>query len=359
MKTSDIIRKIITILYGFFILIAPLQAATAEQETRKKELHQNFKVGTADLFKADNRYGNITIGYWDKNQVDVVVVIEAKAKKGDIAQELVDRVHIEFKQQNGTVSVVTSLENRMNMKGNNMTFSVNYKVTLPAKLNASLQQKYGNIYMPAENLGKYKLEAKYGDIEAGNFVQPLTVESAYGRVALQNLVKLELNGSYSPDIDIKSVENAFLNCKYSSTTIDQVNNIEMDDSYGSVTIGKLNTGSFEMKYGSIQITDLVKSFVADEFDYSKLRIRNIAPSFEKINMETRYSNVTLSLPKTAAFNVKAENMKYGQSRIESEFKITDDVKEDGNYLRATVNGGGKGNIYFDGGNYSNMKIKAL
>ncbi len=245
------------------------------------------------------------------------------------------------------------------MKGNNMTFSVNYKVTLPAKLNASLQQKYGNIYMPAENLGKYKLEAKYGDIEAGNFVQPLTVESAYGRVALQNLVKLELNGSYSPDIDIKSVENAFLNCKYSSTTIDQVNNIEMDDSYGSVTIGKLSTGSFEMKYGSIQITDLVKSFVADEFDYSKLRIRNIAPSFEKINMETRYSNVTLSLPKTAAFNVKAENMKYGQSRIESEFKITDDVKEDGNYLRATVNGGGKGNIYFDGGNYSNMKIKAL
>ena len=160
------------------LCVLPLWADNPE-DIKKKEITKSFKADKDDQLQVDNCYGNIHVTYWKKNEVEFRIVIEAKTKSEEKAQEWIDRVKIQMDKTGNTISAVTSLRNsNKNFSG---SFSINYFVQMPERLTCELVQKYGNIYMPDENKGKCTLRAKYGNIEGGNFSTPLQVSTICGK----------------------------------------------------------------------------------------------------------------------------------------------------------------------------------
>ena len=114
-------------LLMLLVLFCSVSGWAAKQESiKKKEINKSFNVGKNDILQVDNRYGNITVTHWSKSEVSIRVVIEAKARNEEKAQDIIDRVNIRMEKMGNTVSAVTSLRSQNGNNGGNQSFTINY-----------------------------------------------------------------------------------------------------------------------------------------------------------------------------------------------------------------------------------------
>ena len=306
-------------LLMLLVLFCSVSGWAAKQESiKKKEINKSFNVGKNDILQVDNRYGNITVTHWSKSEVSIRVVIEAKARNDEKAQAIIDRVNIRMEKMGNTVSAVTSLRSQNGNGGSNESFTINYYVNMPSELTCDLTQKYGNIIMPENNKGKCDLHVKYGNLSLGN-----------------------------------------------------VRKMNTEAKYGDIHIDRLDNGYMELKYGNCKIDELKQGITVDELSYSTLTIKDLASNFDKVNVDARYGNLNIYIDVNASFRVVANNMKYGNCKVQGGFSIQrrnqdensvgfdsrDDQRNKNNYT-LDVNNGKNGRINFEGNSYSNIKVMA-
>lgn len=360
MKTKQAKSRPLALLAMLLFVSTAIGWAAKPESVKKKEISKSFDVSLSDLLMTDNRYGNTTITHWNKNEVEIRVVIEAKAEKEEYAQELIDRVKIDITKNGNTVSAITSLK-QQNWNGNgnrNQRFTINYFISMPSKLAINLTQKYGNINLPNNNEGKSTIQVKYGNLNAGSFTQPLNLESKYGNVDIANVVKANLDLGYCGNVTIGNAETLNADNKYSNMTVRNCKQINLENKYGNIKIESLNKGYMEIKYSQATIGTVNEELNIDELAYSTLTIKELSANFKQLNVDARYGNLNVKVPSNASFKIAAENMKYGNRHVKG-FNITDTRTEDKVNHYYEINGGNKGRIYFDGNNYSNIDVSPL
>jgi hypothetical protein len=323
--------------------------------SKKKEINQSFNVSLSDKLSIDNRYGSVTITHWEKSEVAIRVVIVSKAGNESRAQEGLDRVQVDLKQSGNTVYGVTSLKSQTGW-GDNIKLTIDYYVSMPSKLALSISQKYGDIILPPENEGDCFLEVKYGNIMAGSFKKALRIDAGYSNLTLQNTEDASLDLAYCGNVKMGNVKDLSVDSKYSNIKLLNANKLSYDGKYGNLTLQEAAQISMDVKYSEITI-DRLKEDLSGELQYTTVVVKALDDGFKRVNLDARYGNITLSVSTQAAFNVSAENMKYGSTAITG-LKVTESKEEDkaNHYYR--VNGGGS-HIYFNGNGYSNLKINAL
>ena len=87
-------------LLMLLVVFCSVSGWAAKQESiKKKEINKSFNVGKSDILQVDNRYGNITVTHWSKSEVSIRVVIEAKARNEERAQNIIDRISIRMERR--------------------------------------------------------------------------------------------------------------------------------------------------------------------------------------------------------------------------------------------------------------------
>ena len=304
-------------VFGMFSCLAATHAQSAQKEIRKQ-----FSVTEATQFIADSKYGNLTIAYGQDDMVIVDAKIEAKASSEEAAKQLLDNLNVVMDATPGKVSVKTVIDNSNNW-GRQREFSIDIHVTLPARMQAELNQKYGSITMPEDNKGLYQIDMKYSKLTAGNFTQPLKVEAGYSKLKFGNLKQVSLELSYCSDVLLNNVEIASVECKYSDLSFRRLDNL-------------------------LSMADL---------NYSSLDIDEVSSGFQDINIDARYSKVNIRVVPKTPFTLIAENTRYSKCLLLSDF-LTKNVRKNGkSYEYAEVNGAHSGKINFSGASYSTLIIK--
>lgn len=343
-------------LLAVLILFCSLTGwAEKAESVKKKEYNKSFNVSLSDLLQVDNRYGNITITHWSKNEVSIQVVVEAKARDSERAQASIDRVKIDLNKSGNVVSAITSLKEQNWSGGNNERLTINYYINIPSKLSIDLSQKYGNINLPEKNEGKSILHAKYGNINGGSFTAQLDLESAYGNVELGSVENAALDLAYCGHASLKNAGSLTIDSKYSNLNLGDVKKLNLEKKYGNIQIQQVGKATMEIKYSKASIDVLTQELIADELDYSTLSVNDVASDFSRIAVSARYGKLNLDLPEKASFTVVANSIKYGSYDIKG-FNVTRSNVENKTNYRSEVNGGGGGRIEFEGNNYSNLRI---
>lgn len=327
---------------------------------KQKEIVQSFRVGSSDLLQVDNRYGNITVTHWNKNEVEIRVKIEARANREEVAQRVLDRVSIELKKEGGVVSGVTSFksQNSWSESNDNQSLTIDYFISMPSALTSDLSQKYGNINLPQQNDGKCTLHIKYGNLNAGNFSKELDLEAKYGNVNMGHLSEARLEVGYVGNMTCKDVKILTIDSKYSKLDMGKIHQLQLEEKYGNFTIVSLDRGLIALKYGDGTIGFLKDELDIDNLGYGSITLKEVSSSFTHINAEARYGNLYMKIPEKTAFTVEAENMKYGNYTIDG-FHVTSSDSKERAYYRSEINAGGSRSIHFNGNNYSNLTIEAL
>lgn len=344
-------------LLFFLLFLGQTMVASELESIKKKEVVKTYPMNVDGKLVVDNKYGNIVVSHWDRKEVSVRVVIESKASSERRAQEGVDRVRIVFQEAKNYLSAVTSLEQtNWTDGGRGQQLTINYYVTVPSQLNMELSQKYGNINLPGKNGGRYRLVVKYGNINAGDFEDLLDVNAQYSNVLLGDVLNGRFSLGYCGKVHIGQADKLGIESKYSNEEIGKVVSLVLEKRYGNGAIEAVRSASIGAKYSNVKVGVVEKSINANEVAYGTLDIQNLEAKFSRVQVSARYGNLKIGLPAHASFDIQTNAMKYGDFDIQG-FKVTRSTS--GQESRAVeINGGKGGQIIFNGGNYSNLTIRA-
>lgn len=224
----------------------------------RDEVKKSFVVSEGAEFRLSNVNGEVDVQGWDKNEIQVVAIIQAKD------QDARDRIEVDMKENSRGVSVETQY--KKSSWGNNSGGSVNYQVKLPHGTKLSEVESVNGSIVIEDVSGEMKLTTVNGSIDASGLTKDSEVTSVNGGIevkyagiadSLRNIsvetvngrVKLVLpkaigadievetmHGSIRNDFGLEAKKNAFIGRSLEGTIGDGRVRINIETVNGSVSI---------------------------------------------------------------------------------------------------------------------------
>lgn len=316
------------------LLIIPLLLLTVTlsgQESVTKEFHKEYAAGANTTLEISNRYGDVKIESWDKDQVVIDVKVKVEMSNREKAEKYLSYIDVTFSEGNNLISAKTTIDDNFNFSGwgnGNRRFSIDYTVKMPLKTALNLYNKYGNSFIN-ELHGLVNLDIKYGNITAGKLTRgnekPINkLVIAYGKGSIEEAGWFDLNLRYCGSMEINKSQALLLSSKYSKLILGETSSLVGDSRYDNLRIESINNLILDNGYSEVNISTLTKK-LEYEGSYGSFTIENIPAGFESIKTDTRYMGVKLGIEESANYYLEAKvsygSLKYNEDNFKNERRI--------------------------------------
>ncbi|GLR18583.1 hypothetical protein GCM10007940_31990 [Portibacter lacus] len=314
----------------------------------EKVIEKSFDITSDGTLDIRNKYGNVTISDWDKNSIDIKVTITVKTGSQSKADEIFDRIDIQFNGSSDYVSAFTEIESKSNSwfswgswsSGND--YEIDYEVKMPKTLYLKLENKYGNAYLPDLDNGASVI-MKYGNVVMRSIEGKVALDLGYGNADFGDLGNLTADIKYS-NIKGSSTQNLNINSKYSSIKIGDVVNVKSETKYdnyvieraGKITnfgkydswdLGEIESLSSETKYTDFVIDYLKKDLDIDQ-KYGAIRVRKLdCNSDAEVDLEVGFTEIDFDMDGCNDYEIEYEGRYTDLSLTRA---LDDSVIESGN-----------------------------
>ena len=313
MKKSIYNFAVLTVIILVFVNFEAV--AQGRYSEKSKEIKKSYNLSRKTKLAVTNRYGNIHINTWDKNQMDVTVTITAEKASERRAQELIDNVDIDIRgdENSGLIEFTTRISGNINNRRNER-FSVDYEVNMPRISPININNKYGNLYL-SDLDATADIDVAYGKVRIDEINGEANLELSYGGGEIEKVGSGELDISYS-NLDIEDCADMEINSKYSNLNFGTAGRLDISNKYGNLKIDKVTSIVGGSKYGGLKIDDLSKTLDL-EIEYGGgLRVRNISKDFERIVIDAEYATSELTFESGSSAKIEAKT-RYGKLRHDS------------------------------------------
>lgn len=327
MKRSDY-KPIMLLL--IVLLIIPL-TLKAEEVTR--EFHKEYKAGPNTTLDINNKYGDVVIQSWDKDQVVIDVKITVELPNQEKAQKLLSYIDVNFSEGTDLISAKTVIDDKFNFTGwggDSKKFSIDYNIKMPAGTSLTLVNKYGNTDID-ELTGLVNLDIKYGNLTAGKLtrgnIKPLnSLNLAYGKGSINEAGWLDLTVRYVGSFVIEKSQALLLDSKYSKLSLGETSSVVGESKYDNIRINKINNLVLENGYSDVNVGELTKKLTYNG-SYGSFEIGTIPAGFDKLDTDTRYMGVKLGIEESASYKLDAKlsygGLKYNEDKFRNQRRIVE------------------------------------
>lgn len=381
--------KLLTLLIGLMIVSWSGQANPAvvcdvpdqrgqafEKREFSKTINKQFPITLDGTVKINNRYGAVAIKTWDNNEVKVEVVITVDAHSEDRAQDVFDRITIDFNSSRDFVSATTEIASKSGWSswwgGNsNDSYKINYEVYMPKTNHLDLSNKYGDSYVAALE-GSVNLEIKYGNIQLDQIDNDVRLVLGYGNASMVSAHKLGLEVKYSK-VKIGTATDIDIVSKYSNITIDEAQDVRSETKYDHYHLGMINdyhnVGKYDdvrikvaasvrasAKYSDYIVTHL-KKWADFDLEYGSASVEMLDRAFTELEIRGRYTDYRIEVQEGAQYQLDASSS-YANIKYPSEFTVVKEIK-DGNdrEVKGFMGSENKGKVIKARLNYGGIKVK--
>ena len=191
--------------YSFLILFSTfaLQVFATENPMieKKKTLSKTYALSANDLVTLDNRFGELKISTWDKNEIKVEITMTAKGNTEERANDILERISIDEGKQSNGVYFRTVLDNKNERRNNNKTykdegFNINYVVVMPSRNRLDASNEFGATIISDFN-GEVEIESKFGSLTTGKLVNTKQITVEFGSADIASISNGELEIKFS------------------------------------------------------------------------------------------------------------------------------------------------------------------
>ncbi len=288
--------------FAFLLLVVTgLHAKKAEVE-KTKSVNENYTVNTQQIIQLSNKFGEMNITSWDKNEVSVSILIKVKGPNEKKTQEMLDNITIDILQNDEKLSITTNLKNnkdQIKQKVNESShLSIDYNIKVPSANRLEVKNAFGPLSIDKMK-STIKVDQSFGSASIGElegmkneltfkFSDPIIINSIkegkltlkYSKLELRLAEKLQLDSEMS-STDVEKVDQAVLSAKYGSLDIANANDLKVKSQMSSVKIVKVNsTASFDTQYGTLNVDELAKELssltIKAQFSPVKITLNNQA-----------------------------------------------------------------------------------
>jgi hypothetical protein len=318
-------------------LIAVLLSFSLAAQEVSKEYHKEYKADKNTTLDISNRYGNVVITSWDKDQVVIDVKVTVSHSDKSKAEKFLGMIDVQFSEGANTITAKTVIEDNFNFSGwgNNREFKINYSVKMPYSTNLTLANRYGNTDID-ELRGLVNLDIKYGSIEVDkltrgkeNQINKLVI--AYSRGTIAEAGWLDLNVRYTNPLSIEKSQALLIDSRYSKLKIGETSSIVSDAKYDTYNIEKINNLVLMTGYTTVNIGILTKK-LTNEGSYGSLTIDDIPAGFESLDVSVRYSGVRLGIAESANYRLEGKSsyggIKYNEDNFNFQKKIVENTSSE-------------------------------
>lgn len=355
MNTSGIYKQILCII---ILITFPFTLWSKDlSEEVKKEINRSFSIKSGDKLNIDNRFGNITVEHWNRNEVKMQIVIESKADKLKTAEENLERVSVNIGKEGNRVFAVTSMN--IQNQNNDTRVNVNYTLLLPSFLELDLKQEFGNITLPDGHTGNCSLNIKFGNMEGGNIDALLTINSQFSNVTLGSSSSVVLKAQHSGKISLGNVQTLDADIQFSNLKTGNVGFLQLDEKHSDASFGNMDDGKISAQHSKVKIERVQTSLAVNTLSHSNLDVKELSRKFRSFTANASFGGVTIYMNPQSSFTLSASTS-FGKIDLQSGFsqKNRDYIEKNNKQsLTADINNGGS-KIEFDG-NFSTISIREL
>jgi hypothetical protein len=297
-----------------------------------KEYHKEYKADKNTTLDVSNRYGDVVITSWEKDQVviDVKVTVDIPGK--DRAEKLLSLIDVQFSEGTNLITAKTVIDDRFNFSGwgFNRKFSIDYTIKMPAVSNLTLANKYGNTDID-ELKGLVNLDIKYGDLSVVKFARtdekPLNkLTLAYGKGSIEEAGWLDVYVRYCGSLEINKCKALLLDSRYSKVKIGETSSLVGESKYDNIGIDKINNMVLVTGYTTINVGELAKK-LDFQGSYASFTVDEIPAGFESLKVDVRYMGVRLGISGSANYKIEGESSYGGIKLDEERFKYQKHIVE--------------------------------
>jgi hypothetical protein len=332
MKKSDYKARMLLMAA---LLIIPLTFRAAEVT---KEFHKEYKAGPSTTLDINNKYGDVVIQSWDKDQVVIDVKITVELPSQEKAQKLLSYIDVKFSEGENLIAAKTVIDDNFSFTGwggDSRKFSIDYNIKMPAAAALTLANKYGNSDID-ELTGLVNMDIKYGNLTAGKLtrgnIKPLSrLNLAYGKGTIDDAGWLDLTIRYVGSFEIEKSQALLLDSKYSKLSLGETSSVVGESKYDKVKINKINNLVLENGYSDVNIGELTKKLTYNG-SYGSFEIETIPAGFDKLETDTRYMGVKLGIDESASYKLEAKlsfgGLKYNEDKFRNQKRIIESNKSE-------------------------------
>ncbi len=295
------------------LIIPGICCATTEQPPnyeRSKTVKKSYVVKSDATVEIQNKYGNVNIVTWDKNDVEIIVEITVKGDNLKAVENQLKSVSIGFDNSADNVSAQTKFgtySKSWNLwsSSNKIGYTVNYTVKMPLSNNLRVQNDYGAILLN-EIDGTTNINCDYGKISLG---------------ALNN-AKNTINIDYTKNSSIEFMKAGAVNADYSELRIEKTGTVKINSDYATIEVGDAVIATFNSDYGNMKIDNVstitgntdyvnirlgtVRDLLTLKSDYGAIKIQRLATGFQRAEIIGAYTGITIGLQENSNFTFSAE-----------------------------------------------------
>jgi hypothetical protein len=302
----------------FLSLLAVSYTLSAQEVT--KEFHKEFTAGANTSLEISNRYGDVVIQKWDKDQIVIDVKVTVEMPNREKAEKLLSYIDVIFAESGDLVSAKTYIDDKFNFTGwggDSKRFSIDYTINMPAATALTLANRYGNTDID-ELHGMVNLDIKYGNITAGKLTRgnekPLNrLILSYGKGTIDEAGWLDITIRYVGSMEITKSQAILLDSKYCKLSLGETSSVVGESKYDNINL------VLENGYTETTIGTLTKK-LSYNGSYGSFSIDQIPEGFESIDLETHYMGVKLGISESANYKLDAKTSYGGLKYNEDNFK---------------------------------------
>ena len=317
----------------FILLIVPAIAFATDKGNGKyeksKSIKKEYTVNSNALLKINNRYGNVDVTSWDKNEVVIEVKITVSGNDEDKVIKRLSMIDVDFDASRNEVSAKTVIEKKSSNwnwswgKKSNVHYQIDYTIKIPITNSVNLNNDYGNIYLN-ELKGNASINCDYGKIIIGELH------------STDNSINIDYCGSST----IAKMNGGSINADYSKFTVEEAGDIDLNADYTTSVFESMKNLKYNCDYGSLNANDAV-SIVGDgdylttrlgsiskkveiTADYGSIRIEDLKAGFDSVTINGDYCGVKIGTP-DAPFSSVLKLSYGGFKRGESGYEFTKQI----------------------------------
>ena len=281
-----------------------------------KSIDKTFKVDDRLNLEITNKYGNVIIDTWSKNEVSLKIEILAYGKDRDAAEKLMDRVEFDFKQASDFLQVESVFDRKKSFFKDLINTVGDYSASLLS--NHKLQVNY-ELNIP-EGTASVTVDNRFGDVHLGDIEGRVTVTLAHGNLRANKMADYSrVNINYG-NAKIQEINDGRISLKGAELELDYGQKIDLESSSSTITIGKvsifdlqstndkININEVRDISGSANFTELVVGTVNESCrlnqSYGGMKINYIPNSFTSIRLDGKSTDYELNFSNKSSFETR-------------------------------------------------------
>lgn len=338
-------NKVLSVL----ILVIFIQNASS-QDNQSRKTSKTYQVSKMAVFNIQNKYGNIDLRDWEKDEIEIDAEIILHITDKSKAEEAFQNVSIVFNQEGNQISVSTNYKDEFfdilgtNNSKDDKKFEVNYIVMMPSSLKVNLENKYGNVFI-SKLKSQSSIVIKYGSLQinqisASDKDNLAEIILGYSKGSIENCQWLKIELSYSK-INIQDGQGLTINSKYSKFELDKGTSIKSESKYDTYDIGIISEFFTEAHYSNFKFIEISKKIEIDS-KYSDFRVNNVPGNFDTISIKNSYGSISLGIDPASSYSLNADaryanihypdNSRVNRNQENTELRLNGIVGQDKNPL---------------------------